>query len=42
VIVILSHGRVVTQGTPDAICKRAEADSLEDAFVKLTTESTPC
>ena len=41
-LVILSHGRVVAQGPPDEICDRAAAASLEDAFVKLTTESAPC
>jgi len=41
-LVILSHGRVVAQGPPEEICERAETASLEDAFVKLTTESAPC
>jgi sodium transport system ATP-binding protein len=35
-IVIISKGRVVAHGTPDAICRDTGCESLEDAFVRLT------
>jgi sodium transport system ATP-binding protein len=43
-VVILSHGSVVAEGTPEEICGRAGCASLEDAFVRLTdtTEEAPC
>jgi sodium transport system ATP-binding protein len=34
-IVIIAHGRVVADGTPDALRERADENSLEEAFVKL-------
>lgn len=37
-IVILAHGRAIASGTPDEITVRSGAQSLEDAFVCLTTE----
>jgi len=43
-VVILAQGRTVAQGTPDALCRRAGALTLEDAFVAFTTvgEAAPC
>ena len=35
-IVVISKGRVAAVGTPDAICRQTDCDSLEDAFVRLT------
>jgi sodium transport system ATP-binding protein len=35
-IVVISRGRVVAEGTPEAICHQNDCDSLEDAFVRLT------
>ena len=37
-IVIIAHGRVVAQGTADALREQAQQTSLEDAFVKLIGE----
>ena len=34
-IVIIAHGRVVAEGTPDELRERAGIDNLEDAFVRL-------
>ena len=34
-IVIISHGRVSAEGTPDELRAQAGEDNLEDAFVKL-------
>ena len=34
-IVVIAHGRVVAQGTPDELRTHAGEDNLEDAFVKL-------
>jgi sodium transport system ATP-binding protein len=34
-IVVIAHGRVVAQGTPEDLRAHAGADNLEDAFVKL-------
>jgi sodium transport system ATP-binding protein len=34
-IVIIAHGRVVADGTPDALREQAHERSLEEAFVKL-------
>ncbi len=34
-IVIIARGRVVADGTPDALRERAHEQSLEEAFVKL-------
>lgn len=43
-IVIVAGGTLVGHGTPEALCRAASADSLEDAFVKLTgtAEVAPC
>ncbi len=43
-IVIISKGRVVADGTADAICRHAGCESLEDAFVRLTAPGSvqPC
>jgi len=35
-VVIVSHGRVVADGTEAAICRQAERATLEDAFLMLT------
>ncbi|WP_313253517.1 ATP-binding cassette domain-containing protein [Stenotrophomonas sp.] len=34
-IVVIAHGRVVAQGTPDELREHAHESNLEDAFVKL-------
>lgn len=34
-IVVVAHGRVVAQGTPDELRELAREDNLEDAFVRL-------
>jgi sodium transport system ATP-binding protein len=34
-IVVISHGRVAAQGTPDELRAQAGHDNLEDAFVTL-------
>ena len=34
-IVVIAHGRVVAQGTPDELRAQAGQDNLEDAFVRL-------
>jgi ABC-2 type transport system ATP-binding protein len=36
---IIDHGRLVTQGTPRQIKDQTEAETLEDAFLKLTGET---
>jgi len=36
-IVIVASGRVVAQGAADELCRETASDSLEDAFVKLTS-----
>jgi sodium transport system ATP-binding protein len=43
-VVIISKGRTVTQGDPDAVCRKAGCATLEEAFMVLTgrTEATPC
>lgn len=41
-IVILSHGRAVAQGPPHELCARAGVQSLEDAFIRLAEELSPC
>ena len=35
-IVILSKGRVVAQGSIEAICRAAGTSTLEDAFLTMT------
>jgi sodium transport system ATP-binding protein len=35
-IVVISSGRVVGNGTAEAICRQSGCESLEDAFVQLT------
>jgi len=39
-IVIIAQGRVVADGTPEALCELAREHSLEDAFVKLIGAAT--
>lgn len=39
-LVIMARGIVVANGTPDAICRQAGTDSLEDAFMLLTGNET--
>jgi sodium transport system ATP-binding protein len=34
-IVIIAHGRVIAEGTPQAMRERAHEQNLEEAFVKL-------
>jgi sodium transport system ATP-binding protein len=34
-VVIIAHGRVVAEGTPEALREQAQERNLEDAFVKL-------
>jgi sodium transport system ATP-binding protein len=34
-IVVVAHGRVVAQGSADALREQAGMDNLEDAFVQL-------
>lgn len=35
-LVVLAHGRVVAEGTPAELCRRAGVRTLEDAFVAFT------
>ncbi len=35
-VVIVARGSVVAHGSPSEICRLAETDSLEEAFIKLT------
>lgn len=35
-VIIIDHGRVVAQGTPEELRKASDATSLEDAFITLT------
>lgn len=35
-IAIIDHGKIIALGTPDEIRQKAGADSIEDAFIKLT------
>jgi len=35
-VVVLSHGRVAAQGSPDDLCRDTGCESFESAFVKLT------
>ncbi len=35
-IAIIDHGKIIEQGTPDEIRKKAGKESLEDAFIALT------
>jgi sodium transport system ATP-binding protein len=37
-VAIVSTGRVVAQGSPEDLCSQTASASLEDAFIKLTTE----
>lgn len=34
-VIVIAHGRVVTQGTPEELRGRAGTESLEEAFVRL-------
>ncbi len=34
-LILLDGGKVVAEGTPAALCQRAERDNLEDAFLAL-------
>jgi ABC-2 type transport system ATP-binding protein len=35
-VAIIDHGKIITQGTPDALKEKAQAKTLEDAFISLT------
>lgn len=35
-IAIIDHGKIIVQGTASELKKKAKADNLEDAFIKLT------
>ena len=35
-VAIIDHGKIVERGTPDEIKKKANASSLEEAFLSLT------
>ena len=35
-VTIIDHGKIVAQGTPAALKKKARAKTLEDAFIRLT------
>jgi ABC-2 type transport system ATP-binding protein len=35
-VTIIDHGKIITQGTPTALKKKARAKSLEEAFIRLT------
>src|SRR5580698_8421782 len=37
-VAIVSAGRVVAQGSPEDLCSQTSSASLEDAFIKLTTD----
>ena len=37
-VAIVSTGRVVAQGSPEDLCRQTASASLEDAFIKLTTD----
>jgi sodium transport system ATP-binding protein len=37
-VVVIAHGRVVAQGTPEALRERAGSEDLEEAFMRLTGE----
>jgi sodium transport system ATP-binding protein len=43
-VVLVDHGRVVAQGSPEQLCRQTDSQSLEDAFVRLTSteETTVC
>lgn len=34
-IIVIAHGKVVAQGSLQALCERAKSDDLEEAFVRL-------
>lgn len=40
-VVVIAHGRVAAQGTPEELRVRAQAPSLEEAFVRLVGEAEP-
>ncbi|MGD0364531.1 MAG: ATP-binding cassette domain-containing protein [Bryobacteraceae bacterium] len=40
-VVIVDHGRLAAQGSPDELCRQTGSASLEDAFVKLTCTEEP-
>ncbi|MFH0869653.1 MAG: ATP-binding cassette domain-containing protein [archaeon] len=35
-VAIIDHGKIIVQGTPDELKKKARKNSLEDAFISLT------
>lgn len=41
-LILLSHGSLVAEGSPDEICRHANTRSLEDAFVKLACAEEQC
>ena len=40
-VVIVSHGSVIAQGSPAELCHQTASATLEDAFVKLTSQQEP-
>ena len=40
-VIVIAGGRVVAQGTPEALREQAGADNFEDAFVALTGDGEP-
>jgi sodium transport system ATP-binding protein len=41
-LVIVARGSVVTHGSPNEICRLAETESLEEAFITLTASEVAC
>ncbi len=39
-LIIIDHGKIIAQGTAEEIKQQTQTNSLEDAFIKLTGEST--
>jgi ABC-2 type transport system ATP-binding protein len=41
-LIFLSHGRIVTQGTPQEVLTRAQLDSLETMFITIARDGALC